>query len=421
MSRYRITGGKKLKGNLFVQGSKNAVLPMIAAALLPEKGQTVLRNVPPFNDVKISIKIAESIGAKVEYYEDRKILVIDSSSVNKSKLESSLTKKSRASILFLPVLLHRMKKVLFDGSGGCAFGARPLDFHYNGFKRMGAEVKEIEEDKLEIKAKKLKGNLVYSDIPSWTGTENLMMAGCLAEGKTIIENAASEPEILDFANLLTKMGAKISGVGSREIIIEGVDKLKAADHTVMADRLDAATFMMAIGIAGGSATFVGADLEYMRILKIKLEQMGIKIEADGKIVKVSADKNKIRPINIVTWPYPGFSTDYMPAIMALSTIASGTSYIRENVFDTRFTQAEGLSKFGAKIKVTGRLAEIEGVLRLNGAKVSAPDLRAGMSYVLAGLAAKGETVIDNVYQIERGYFNVVERIQGLGGEIEVVY
>lgn len=417
--RYKITGGKPLNGTLFIQGAKNAALPMIAAALLPKKGQTILKNVPPLNDIKVSMEIARSAGAKITYYENEKVLVIDAAPLNNSDLDSELTKKSRASILFLPPILHRLGKVNFNGIGGCSLGLRKLDFHFNGFKRLGANV-EGTHDQLQIEAVKLKGNLVYLDIPSQTSTENLMMAGCLAEGMTIIENAASEPEVIDFANFLNKMGAKISGAGTNTIFIEGVNELKAVEHTVMSDRLDAGALMIMAAFTKSDITFIGAELEFMRILKAKLEQMGSIVETDGKVVRVIGSQERPKPINVVTWPYPGFSTDFLPAIMAFSTIADGTSYIRENVFENRFTQVDGLNAFGAKITTEGNLAKVEGVKKLRGASVSAPDLRAGMAFVLAGLAAEGETIVDNVYQIERGHADVVERLKKLGAKIEVI-
>ena len=416
---YKIIGGKPLEGTLFVEGSKNAALPIIAAALLPKKGQTVLRNVPPLNDVKVSIEIARSIGAKVEYFEDEKVLTVDAQNLNNSILDSNLTNKIRASILFLPVVFHRLGKVELNGAGGCSLG-RKLDFHYNGFKRLGAKVNIKDDDKLKIEAKNLKGNLVYSDIPSWTGTENLMMAACLAEGKTIIENAASEPEIVDFANLLNKMGAKISGAGTQTITVEGVKELNPVEHTIIPDRLEAGTLMIAAAMTKGNITLIGANLDYMKILKIKLEQMGVVVKTDGEIINIKGSAHRPNPINIVTWPYPGFATDLLPAIMALATIANGTSYLRENVYKSRFSQADGLNLFGAKITTNGNLATIEGVEKLRGASVSAPDLRAGMAFVLAGLAAEGETIIDNVYQIERGHYNIVKRLQGLGAKIELI-
>jgi len=414
--RYVITGGKPLKGTLFVQGAKNAVLPMIAAALLVKKGQTVLRNVPPLNDVRISISLAESVGAKVTYYEDERILVIDASSVENHVLDSALTTQSRASILFLPVVLHRLGKIEFRGIGGCALGVRGLDFHYNGFKRLGAQVAG-EHDQLTIKADRLHGNLVYLDVPSQTSTENLMMAGCLASGETIIENAGSEPEIVDFATFLSKMGAKLYGVGSRTVILEGVKELQACEHTVMYDRLDAGPFMMAAAVTGGDVAFVGAELENMRLLVVKLQQMGVHVESDGQLVRVKGPK-RLRPVNVITNPYPGFATDFLPGNMAIASVAQDVSYFRETVFVDRFTQVEGLNSLGARVtKKSSDFAIVEGVKSLQGGFLTAPDLRAGMAFVLAGLVATGETIIENIYQIERGHSDVDVRLQSLGANV----
>ena len=414
--KYKISGGKPLEGTLFIQGAKNAVLPMIAASLLAEKGQTVLRNVPPLNDVYVSIELAKSVGAKIKYFKNEKILVIDASSIKNFNLDSSLTTKSRASILFLPAVLHRLGKVEFHGVGGCCLGVRRLDFHHNGFKRLGARV-EGYHDQLIIEANRLKGNLVYLDIPSQTSTENLMMAACLAEETTIIENAASEPEVVDFANFLTKMGAIIHGAGTKTIFVQGVKRLKAAEHSVMADRLDVSAFMMGAAISKGDVTFIGVNLEHMRLLKVKLEQMGAIIESDGKIVRVKGTKKKLKPVNVVICPYPGFSADFLPGIMALTTIAEGTSYLREDIFEDRFSQVDGLNSLGAAITKKGNLAQVDGVEELRGGCVTAPDLRAGMSFVLAALSAQGITTIKNIYQIERGHSDVDTRLQNLGADI----
>lgn len=414
--KYAITGGKPLKGTLFVQGAKNAVLPMIAAALLVRKGQTVLRNVPPLNDVRISISLAESIGAKITYYENERVLVIDASELNQYVLDSALTTQSRASILFLPVVLHRLGKIEFRGVGGCALGARSLDFHFNGFKRLGAKV-EGEHDQLSMEAEKLSGNLVYLDVPSQTSTENLMMAGCLASGKTVIENAGSEPEIVDLASFLSEMGAKLCNVGTRTIVVEGVKELHACEYTVMYDRLDAGPFMMAAAVTEGDVAFIGAELDHMRLLVVKLQQMGVQIKEDGKLVRVKGPK-RLRPVNIITAPYPGFATDFLPGSMAIASVANGMSYFYETVFEDRFTQVDGLKSLGANIeKKATDYAVVQGVDSFQGGFVTAPDLRAGMSFVLAGLVANGETIIDNIYQIERGHSEVDVRLQGLGASI----
>lgn len=417
-AKYTISGQYPLEGTLFVQGAKNAALPIIAAALLPQKGQTILHNVPPINDIFISLALAQSVGANVTYHKKEQVVVIDASNLSNNKLDPELTSKSRASVLFLPPLLHRTGRVHFYGAGGCALGTRSLDFHYNGFKRLGADVEKGFDDDLIITANhKMKGNLVYLDIPSQTSTENLMMAACLAQGETIIENAASEPEVTDFANFLSSMGAKFHGIGTRTITVEGVKELHAVEYTVMADRLDAGSFIMAAGATQGDVSFVGTNLDQMKLLSIKLKQMGVEIIADGSLVRVKGPK-RLKAVNVITWPYPGFSTDFLPPITTLSTIAEGKSYIRENVFEDRFTHIEGLKQFGAIIeRKNGNLAIIEGADKLHGNRVSAPDLRAGMALVLAGLVAEGETVIDNVYQIERGYGNVETRLQDLGAKI----
>jgi len=271
-----------------------------------------------------------------------------------------------------------------------------------------------------IDADRLKGNLVYLDIPSQTSTESLMVASSLATGTTVIENAASEPEVVDFANFLTKMGAVFHGVGTSTIVVEGVRELSGVEHTVMSDRLDAGAFMMAAAITKGEVALVGVELDNMRLLIVKLEQMGVHIKPDGPLVRVQGPK-RLRPVNVVTWPYPGFSTDFLPGIMALASVADGTSYLRECVFEDRFTQVDGLQSLGAHIaKENGNLAQVDGVGELRGGYVTAPDLRAGMAFVLAGLVAKGETIVDNTYQIERGHSSVDTRLRSLGASIQKI-
>jgi UDP-N-acetylglucosamine 1-carboxyvinyltransferase len=421
MSKYTITGGKKLNGVVFVQGAKNAALPMISAALLPRSGQTVLHNVPLLNDISVSIDIIRALGGSAEYYKDEQTLVVDPGGISKSTLDSALTTRSRASVLFLPSVFHRFGKVEFNGVGGCNLGHRSLNFHHNGFKRLGAVV-EGEEDQLKISTGKsgVKGNLVYLDTPSQTSTENLIMAACLAEGETVIENAACEPEVGDFISFLRKMGAKISGETSRTLVVEGVRQLHPVEHTVMSDRLDAGPLMMAAAITGSDIRLVGAQLDQMRILVVKLQQMGVSIEANGEVVRVKGVK-KLKPINVVSQPYPGFSTDFLPGIMALSCVADGRSDLRENIFLDRLTQVDGLNRLGASIvKESPTHAIVKGVKKLNGATLTAPDLRAGMALLLGGLIAEGTTIIDNVYQIERGHCNIPERLSALGAEVRRV-
>ena len=417
--KIRLNGKNRLEGTIFAQGAKNAILPMISAALLPQKGQTIINNVPDIRDMHISLELAKSIGARISYFKKEKVLVIDPSDINKSLLDSKLTSKSRASILFLASVLHRMKKVEFNGIGGCGLGFRSLDFHHNGFKRLGATVKG-EHDSISISANFLLGNILYLDTPSQTSTENLIMGACLAKGKTIIENAASEPEVVDFVSFLNKMGAKISGAGTRTIIIEGVSELKPVEYTVMPDRLDAGPLMMLAVITGGDLSVIGAQVKYMRILIEKLKQMGASIYVDGQLVRVKRE-GKIYPVNIISWPYPGFSTDFLPGVMAISCYSKGISYFRENVFKDRFTQVEGLKLLGAEIeKKSSNFATVKGKDNLIGTSLVAPDLRAGMAYILAALASEGETIIDNIYQIERGHSNIVERLKSIGADIKYI-
>lgn len=417
--KIRLNGKNRLEGTIFAQGAKNAILPMISAALLPQKGQTIINNVPDIRDMHISLELAKSIGARISYFKKEKVLVIDPSDINKSLLDSKLTSKSRASILFLASVLHRMKKVEFNGIGGCGLGFRGLDFHHNGFKRLGATVKG-EHDSISISANFLLGNILYLDTPSQTSTENLIMGACLAKGKTIIENAASEPEVVDFVSFLNKMGAKISGAGTRTIIIEGVSELKPVEYTVMPDRLDAGPLMMLAVITGGDLSVIGAQVEYMRILIEKLKQMGASIYVDGQLVRVKRE-GEIRSVNIISWPYPGFSTDFLPGVMAISCYSKGINYFRENVFKDRFTQVEGLKLLGAEIeKKSSNFAIVKGKDNLTGTSLVAPDLRAGMAYILAALASEGETIIDNIYQIERGHSNIVERLKSIGADIKYI-
>ena len=418
-SKYTITGGKKLSGVVFVQGAKNAALPMISASLLPKSGQTVLHNVPHLNDIAVSLDIIHDLGGEATYYEDEQTLVIDPGGISKHTLDSSLTTRSRASVLFLPSVFHHCGKVEFNGVGGCNLGHRSLNFHHNGFKRLGARV-EGEEDTISISGGWLKGNLVYLDTPSQTSTENLIMAACLAEGETIIENAACEPEVSDFIAFLRKMGANISGEGSRTLVIQGVKQLRPTEHTVMHDRLDAGPLMMAAGITGGDIRLVGARLDQMRILMVKLQQMGIAIEPNGEVIRVKGARN-LKPINVVSQPFPGFSTDFLPGVMALASVADGRSDFRENIFLDRLTQVDGLNRLGAEIKKESSThAVVKGVKKLTGTELDAPDLRAGMALLLAGLHAEGTTVISNIYQIERGHWNIPERLSALGADVRRV-
>lgn len=413
---YRITGGAPLEGTVFVQGAKNAALPMIAAALMADSGRTVLRNVPMIRDVEVAVEIARAVGATVEVHPNERALVIDASRLTSSELPAELTQRIRGSVLFVPPVLARLGEVTLPGVGGCNLGGRSLDFHYRGFARLGARVLE-ERDRIRVIGGQHRGAHLYLDMPSHTGTENLIAAACFAEGTSVIENAALEPEIADFAHFLNLMGARVSGLGSGFITVEGVQRLQAVEYTVLPDRIDAGVLAMAVAMTGGAATLVGAQLEHLGVARWKLEQMGVDLESDGAVVRVSRQR-PLRPINLLTWPYPGFATDLQPPMIALACLADGTSWIRESVFERRFAVVAELVRMGAQISVQDAAAVVHGPTSLRGARVEAHDLRAGVAMVLAALAADGQTEVVNGEMVERGHADLAPRLTGLGAKIE---
>jgi UDP-N-acetylglucosamine 1-carboxyvinyltransferase len=414
-TRYRVRGGHPLQGTVFVQGAKNAALKMIAASLLADKGRTVLRNVPVIEDVRRAVELAQAVGAVVKFHEAERTLVVDASELTSSVLPADIARRFRASVVFVPALLHRLGEATIEGIGGCNLGSRNLDFHYRGFARLGAQVDEGAST-IHIKADRLKGAHLYLDTPSHTGTENLIMAAALAPGTTIIDNTAQEPEVLDVISFLTKMGADISGGGTGFVTVNGVKELTAVEHTVMADRIDAAVFAMAAAITGGELSLVGASLDHFGVVRWKLEQMGVEFSTHGAILQVRRER-ALRPINVITSPFPGFATDLQSPIMALSTLADGTSYIRETIFDGRYTLASELNKLGAKVEIAGNAALVHGPNVLKGTEVIAHDLRSGIALILAGLAAEGETVVAPGYPIDRGHASVAPRLTTLGADI----
>jgi len=412
---YRVRGGAPLHGTVFVQGAKNAALKMIAASLLAAHGRTVLRNVPPIEDVRRAVELAQAVGALVEFHEPERTLVVDASRLTSPVLPAEITRRFRSSVLFVPALLHRFGEAVIEGVGGCNLGSRNLDFHYRGFARLGAVVDEG-ESVIHIKAGRLQGTHLYLDTPSHTGTENLIMAASLALGRTVIDNTAQEPEVLDVIAFLTKMGARISGGGTGFITVDGVEKLTAVEHTVMADRIDAGVFAMAAAITGGELNLVGASLEHFGVVRWKLEQMGVEFATNGAVVSVRMDRTP-RPINVITSPYPGFATDLQSPIMALSCLAEGASYIRETIFDGRYTLVGELNKMGARVELDGSAVIVHGPTAFEGARVVAHDLRTGIALVLAGLAAAGETTVMPGYPIDRGHAAIAERFNALGADI----
>jgi UDP-N-acetylglucosamine 1-carboxyvinyltransferase len=414
---YRVRGGTPLQGTVFVQGAKNAALKMIAASLLTSQGRTVLRNVPVIEDVRRAVELAQAVGAVIKFHEAEQTLVVDASELTSSVLPAEIARRFRASVLFLPALLHRLGEATLEGIGGCNLGSRLLDFHYRGFARLGATVDQ-QDTKIHIKAERLRGAHLYLDTPSHTGTENLIMAASLAPGTTIIDNTAQEPEVLDVIAFLTKMGARISGGGTGFITVQGVSELTAVEHTVMPDRIDAAVFAIAAAITGGELSLVGASLDHFGVVRWKLEQMGVEFSNHGAILQVRRER-QLRPINVITSPFPGFATDLQSPIMALASLADGTSYIRETIYDGRYSLVNELIKMGAKVEVAGTAMLVHGPSVLKGAEVTAHDLRTGIALVLAGLAAEGETVVSPSYPIDRGHASVAARLTTLGADVTV--
>ncbi len=414
---YRVRGGIPLHGTVFIQGAKNAALKMIAASLLAAEGRTVLRNVPPIEDVRRAVELAQAVGAVVKFHEAERTLVVDASRLTSPVLPAEIARRFRGSVLFVPALLHRLGEAVIEGVGGCNLGSRNLDFHYRGFVRLGASVDEA-GDKIYVKAGRLRGAHLYLDTPSHTGTENLIMAASLAPGTTVIDNTALEPEVMDVIAFLTKMGAQISGGGSGFITVRGVTKLAATEHTVMEDRIDAGVFAMAAAITGGELSMVGANLEHFGVVRWKLEQMGVEFASNGAVLQVRRER-PLRSINVITSPYPGFATDLQSPIMALSCLADGTSYIRETIYDGRYTLVGELTKLGGNVEVDGAKVTVHGPCELKGTKVEAHDLRTGIALILAGLAAEGETVVSPGYLIDRGHADIAGRLSDLGADIAI--
>ena len=426
MDRFRIEGGRKLSGAVKIQCSKNAVLPILAASLLVEKGDTIINNVPDLADVNVILKVLERVGGKVERRTDDKHSEAPSQSkvvINAEHLRSyeapyDLVRKMRASFLVMGPLLARLGKAKVSLPGGCVLGSRPVNLHLAGFARLGAKVKE-EHGYVLASSKKLSGNVIFFDRPSHTGTENILMTACLSQGQTTIVNAACDPEVADLARFLSLMGAKINGAGNSTIHVEGVKKLKAVEYTPIPDRLDAATFMMAACITRGSVELKNVVPEHLRMVTLKLREMGAQIEEDKRRIKVKGPR-RLKPLSVTTYPHPGFPTDMQASMMALTCIAEGTSQIRETVFEERFTHAMELCRLGADIKISGDRATINGIPKLRGASVMASDIRGGAGLTLAGLAAEGNTEVLRVYHIDRGYDRMEERLAQLGASIKRV-
>ncbi len=411
-----ISGGKRLQGTVRIDGAKNSALSIMAATLLT-KDVCILRNVPRLTDVDTMAAVIRKLGIKVEWRGDN-TLYIDSDDFNNCEAPYELVKMMRGSILVMGPLLARLKKAKISLPGGCSIGARPVDYHIKGFEALGAQV-EVEKGYIEAKVDKLKGDDIYLDFPSLGATENIMMAACLAEGVTKIENAAKDPEVVELGHFLNKMGAKVKGLGTDLIEIEGIKKLHGVDYTIIPDRIEAGTYMIAAAITGGDVLIEKADPLLLKPLIVKLEGAGVRIELEKNLIKVIG-LNRVKAMDIKTLPFPGFATDMQPQFMALSCVAKGTSVITETVFEKRFVHTGDLIRMGADIKVEGHSAIIKGVKKLSAAPVMASDLRGGAALILAGLVAEGTTELSRIYHLDRGYVELEEKLKSLGADIKRV-
>lgn len=416
MPKILVRKSGPLEGTVKIDGAKNAALPIIAASLLGTE-PIVLEDVPNLVDVKIILKVLESLGAKVEFLSENRVS-IDSSKINSFVTDRSLMEKMRASFLVMGPLLARFGRADAFLPGGCAIGSRPIDLHLKGFKILGALIEE-EPDKISARCEKLYGDTIYLDFPSVGATQNIMMAATLAKGETIIENAAKEPEIVDLGNFLNKMGAKISGAGTSTIRIIGVEKLGGTVHTIIPDRIEAATFMIAAAITGGKVVVQNCISNHIKPVIAKLKETGayVVVNEDEDSIFVKGGE-KIKGTDIKTLPYPGFPTDVQAQFMAYLCVCEDQSKVTETVFENRFMHVDELNKMGAIIATSGKEARIAGVRKLVGAEVNATDLRAGAALVLAGLVAEGTTTIGNIYHIDRGYNDFVGKMRSLGANIE---
>jgi UDP-N-acetylglucosamine 1-carboxyvinyltransferase len=412
MQKLKIRGGKTLNGSVTISGAKNAALPIIAASLLTE-GALALTNVPQLNDIGTMVRLLAQMGVTATREQDA--LTLCAASISEKTASYDLVKTMRASILVLGPLLARFGEAKVSLPGGCAIGARPVDLHIKGLEAMGASI-TIEGGYILAKAGKLKGCKIWSDTVTVTGTENLMMAACLAEGTTILDNAAREPEVVDLANCLIAMGAKISGHGTDRIVIEGVSALHGANHRVMADRIETGTFLAAVAATGGDVLLKGAAPETLEVVIDRLRDVGPEITATPEGLRIVATRRPA-PISLRTAPYPAFPTDMQAQFIALNAIASGTSVVTETIFENRFMHVQELLRLGAKINIEGNTAILHGVEKLTGATVMATDLRASACLVIAGLVAEGETIIDRIYHLDRGYDHIENKLTALGADI----
>jgi UDP-N-acetylglucosamine 1-carboxyvinyltransferase len=414
MQKIVVQGGAPLRGEVRISGAKNAVLPILCAGLLAD-GPVLIRNVPNLHDVKTTLRLLAELGAGI-VIDDGFDIRIDPRSVRSHVAPYELVKTMRASVLVLGPLLAKHGAAEVSLPGGCAIGSRPVDQHIKGMQALGAEV-SVEHGFIKASAKRLQGARVVFDMVSVGATENVLMAATLAEGRTVLENAAMEPEIVDLAQCLVAMGAKIEGAGSGRIVVEGVERLHGGEHAVVADRIETGTFLVAAAMTGGRITATHARPDTLDAVLGKLREAGAELECDGDRITLDMHGRRPRAVNFSTAPHPAFPTDMQAQFMALDCIADGVGVINETIFENRFMHVQELQRLGADIRVEGHTAIVRGVAELSGAPVMATDLRASASLILAGLVAEGETTIDRIYHLDRGYENIEAKLSGLGARI----
>ena len=419
MDSILVQGGAELKGSIRIAGAKNACLALMPATLLTEEPLTLM-NAPRLSDIRTMTVLLRSLGAEIESLQDGRVIAMSSLGPISTRAEYDIVRKMRASNLVLGPLLVREGHAVVSLPGGCAIGARPMDIHVTALEAMGAEI-ELRDGYLHAKTRGgLKGARVPLRFASVGATENVLMAATLAKGTTIIENAAREPEIVDLAACLSKMGAQIDGAGSSTITIEGVDRLGGATHAVVTDRIELGTYMLAPAICGGEVECIGGRLDLVDAFAAKLDEAGISVEETPAGLKVARKNGRVSAVDVRTEPFPGFPTDLQAQMMALLCTAEGVSHLEETIFENRFMHAPELLRMGADVEIHGGVATVTGVERLKGAPVMATDLRASVSLILAGLAAEGETMVNRVYHLDRGYEHVEEKLGAVGARIERV-
>lgn len=412
MDKIIVEGGRALRGDVHISGAKNAALPILISALLTE-GTSTFSNVPQLQDIHSTALLLENLGARVETGADT--VRVDAGGQIQHEAEYDLVRKMRASVLVLGPLVARLGKARVSLPGGCAIGARPINLHLKGLAALGASI-ELKHGYVEASAGRLQGTDIYFDVVTVTGTENMMMAATLANGTTVLRNAAREPEIIALADTLTQMGADIHGAGTSVITIHGVSSLKPVEATIIPDRIEAGTFMMAAALTGGSVTIFDSEPDHLGALIDKLRLTGTDIKIDGQVIHVNHE-GPLKSVDIKTQPYPGFPTDMQAQFMVLMSIAGGTSMISETIFENRFIHVSELRRMGADIQVSGNTAIVKGVPHLSAAQVMATDLRASASLILAGLVAEGTTQVNRVYHLDRGYQALEKKFAGLGATI----